>query len=61
MTDVEFRQMLVEWMEREDLSDDDVAVQLDMSVPTVRRWKEGVTAPSRYIKNFVKKQIEHAD
>lgn len=61
MTDATFRERLVDWMERNDFSDDYVAAVVDVSVSSVRRWREGITRPRPILQRFVMRRIEEHD
>jgi len=48
-----FRSILAEGMDLLDLSDEDCAHLFDVSRPTVTRWRNGSTAPSRVVRRLV--------
>jgi DNA-binding transcriptional regulator YiaG len=49
----EFRETLVEAMDLFNLNDEECARLFDVSRPTVTRWRNGSTAPSRVVRRLV--------
>jgi hypothetical protein len=49
----EFRDVLIEGMDLFGLNDEDCARLFDVSRPTVTRWRNGSTAPSRVVRRLV--------
>lgn len=49
----EFKNLLTEGMGLFDLNDEDCARLFDVSRPTITRWRNGSTAPSRVVRRLV--------
>lgn len=53
LTDSEFQSILINGMEELDLNDEDCARLLDVSRPTITRWRNGSTAPLRAMRRLL--------
>jgi transcriptional regulator with XRE-family HTH domain len=49
----EFQNLLIEGMDLFNLDDEDCARLFDVSRPTITRWRNGSTAPSRVVRRLV--------
>lgn len=56
--EVEFRELLLQSMKSLKLLDKDIALEFDMSRPSVNRWKNGRTVPHPTIRKIVYRYLE---
>lgn len=61
MTDETFKAKLIEQMEKQSLSADDVAVLVDAATDSVRRWVAGTSSPLPIMKRIVMRVLEEND